>query len=67
MVLLCNMFYQSFSVTAFYSLTHDIVIIKTLFYNTYQVRCYRFFIVEIIVESVNFIQMSKQNRRLLSP
>ena len=29
-----------------------------LFHNTHQVRCYHFFIVEIIVESVNLIQMS---------
>ena len=29
------------------------------FYKTHQVRCYHFFIVEIIVESVNLIQMSK--------
>ena len=28
-------------------------------YSTHQVRCYQFFIVEIIVESVNLIQMSK--------
>ena len=30
-----------------------------LFHNIQQVWCYHFFIVEIIVESVNFIQISK--------
>ena len=34
---------------------------KKLFYNTHQLRCYNFFIVEIIVESLNFIKMLKQN------
>ena len=34
----------------------NIFIIKKLFYNTHQVRCYHFFIVEIIVESVNLIE-----------
>ena len=55
MVLLCNIFCQCFSVTIFF-LIHD--------YNTHQVRCYHLFIVEITVESVNLIQMSKQNRKL---
>ena len=57
-ILLCSMFCQSFYY-CFFSLKHDIFVIKKLFYNTHQVRCYHFFIVEIIVESVNLIQMSK--------
>ena len=49
MVLLCiNMLCQYFSVTV------------NVFHNTHQVRCYHFFIVEIVVESVNLTQMSKQ-------
>ena len=48
MVLLCiNMLWQYFSVTV------------NIFRNTHQVRCYNFFIVEIVVESVNLTQMSK--------
>ena len=46
-------------IIVFFSLKHDIFVIKKLFYNTHQVRCHHFFIVEIIVESVNLIQMSK--------
>ena len=37
-----------------------------MLHNTHQVRCCHFFIVEVIAESVNLIQMSKQNRKLLS-
>ena len=59
MVLSCNMFCQAFSVIAFFPVKYDIFIIIKLFYNTHQVRCYHFFIVEVIVESVNLIQMSK--------
>ena len=44
-----------FSVIVFFSQT------ISAFYNTHQVRCYHFFIVEIIVESVNLIKMLKQN------
>ena len=32
------------------------------FITTHQVRCYHFFIVEIIVESVNLIQMLKRKK-----
>ena len=60
------MFRQGFPVAVFFSLKHDIFIIRKLFHNTPQVRCYHFFIAEVIVESVNLIQMSKQNRKLLS-
>ena len=42
-----------FSVIVFFSQT------ISAFYNTHQVRCYHFFIVEIIVESVNLIKMLK--------
>ena len=64
MVLSCNMFYQAqgFFLLLFFSLKH-IFIIRKLFYNTHQVRCYHFFIVEIIDQSVNLIQMLKQNRK----
>ena len=48
-----------FSVIAFFSQTYFHH--KKLFYNTHQLRCYNFFIVEIIVESLNFIKMLKQN------
>ena len=61
---LCNMFRQGFYVVAFFF--SNIFIIKKLFHNTHQVRYYHFFIVEVIVESVNLIQMSKWNRKLLS-
>ena len=59
MVLLFNMLCQDFSVIDFFPLKHNII--KKLFavYNTHQVRCCHFFIVEIIVESVNSILMSK--------
>ena len=53
MFLLCNMLCQDISITVFFSLKH-IFIIKT-----HQVRCYHFFIVETVAESVNLIQMSK--------
>ena len=46
----------------FFSLKHDYFIIKTLFYSI----MFTVHIVEIIVESVNLIQISKQNRELLS-
>ena len=48
-----------FSVISFFSQTYFHH--KKLFYNTHQLRCYNFFIVEIIVESLNFIKMLKQN------
>ena len=49
MVLLCiNMLWQYFSVAV------------NVFRNIHQVRYYHFFIVEIVVESVNLTQMSKQ-------
>ena len=48
-----------FSVIAFFSQTYFHH--KKLFYNTHQLRCYNFFIVEIIVESLNLIKMLKQN------
>ena len=48
-----------FSVIAFFSQTYFHH--KKLFYNTHQLRCYNFFIVKIIVESLNFIKMLKQN------
>ena len=43
------------------------IFLLPLFHNIHQVRCYHFYIVEIVAESVNLIQMSKQNRKLLSP
>ena len=45
----------------FFSLKR-IFIIKNVFYNTHQVRCYDLFIVEVIVESVNLIQMLKRKK-----
>ena len=51
------MFCQGFSVIVFFTLKH-IFSIKKLLYNTHQVR-YHFFIVVIIVESVNLIEMSE--------
>ena len=65
MVLLCNMFCKGFS-ALFFSLKHYIFIIKKLFYNTHQVRYYHFIIVEAIAESMNVMQMSKYNKKLLS-
>ena len=50
--------FKAFSTQNFtFSLKHDIFIIKKFFYSTHQVRCYHFFIVEIIIENVNLIQM----------
>ena len=70
MVLMCNMFCQGFSVIAFSSQTVLLYFYHKksclIMYFTYQVKCCHFFIVEIIVESVNLIQMSKQNRKVLS-
>ena len=60
-------FAKVFLLLFFFSLKHDIFITKKLFYNTSQVRYYHFFIVEINVKSVNLIQTSKLNRKLLSP
>ena len=34
------------------------IFLLLLFYNTYQVICYHFFIVEIIVESEKLVQIS---------
>ena len=49
MILLCiNMLSQYFSVTV------------NIFHNTHQVRCYHFLIVEVVAESVNLTQISKQ-------
>ena len=53
------MFRQGFSVAVFFPLKHGIFGIRKLFHNTHQARYYHFFIVEVIVESVNLIQMSK--------
>ena len=47
------------SFIVFFSLKHENFIMKKLFYNTYEVRCYHFLIAEIIVESVSLIQTSK--------
>ena len=62
MVLLCSMSCLCFCalVVVFFTIKHDIFIIKKLFCNTRQVICYHFFIFEIIVKSVNFITC--QNR-----
>ena len=46
----------------FFTLKHDIFIIKKLFYSTHQVSCYRFF----IVESVNLIIVPTKNSGLES-
>ena len=55
MLMSCNMFCPDFSVVFSLKQFHDILIMKT----THQVRCYHFFILEIIVESVNVIEISK--------
>ena len=58
MVLLCKLFYQAqgFFLLLFFSLKH-ILIINKLFHSTNHVRCYHFFIAEVIVESVNLLRM----------
>ena len=78
MVLLCNIFCQGLSVIdvflpnmifLFYHKKIGNIKIVTFLsersYNTHQVKCYHFFITEIIAESVNLILMQKQ--KLLSP
>ena len=55
MLMSCNKFCPDFSVLFSLKQFHDIFTMKT----THQVRCYHFFIVEVIVESVNVIQISK--------
>ena len=64
MVLSCNVF-QDFSLSVFFSQTalgyfyHEKVVLCQF---THQLRCYHLFIVDIIVESVNLIQMSADVR-----
>ena len=78
MVLLCNIFCQGLSVIDvflpnmiflfYHKKTGNIKIVTFLSersYNTHQVKCYHFFIIEIIAESVNLILMQKL--KLLSP
>ena len=54
MFLFCKVLCQDISITNFFLSN-----MTFLSQNTHQVRCYHFFIVEIIAESVNLIQMSK--------
>ena len=61
-------FTKVFLLLFFFSQTWYFCLKKVVSYeNTYQVRCYHFFIVEIIDESMNLVQMTKYNRKLLSP
>ena len=60
-------FANAFLLLFLFSVKHDIFILKKekkLIFNIHQVRCYLFFIVEIIVESVNLIKMAVQNLKL---
>ena len=59
MFLFCKVLCQDISITNFF-----LPNMTFLSQNTHQVRCYHFFIVEIIAEGVNLIQMSKWNRKV---
>ena len=59
----------NFALTGWFSLFFYVtcfakIFLSLLLRNTHQVRCYHLFFIEIIVESVNLMQMSKQNRKV---
>ena len=54
-----NCFYQLLFFLRWLIYLQTFCFLCNVFHNTHQARCYHFFIIEIVVESVNLTQMSK--------